>query len=56
MELNSEISQKDLLEYIRLAQFNIPSPTSKVFKDECMYCFNTPLHPGIYHYDCIISS
>uniref|UniRef100_A0A0N5APM4 Ubiquitin carboxyl-terminal hydrolase n=1 Tax=Syphacia muris TaxID=451379 RepID=A0A0N5APM4_9BILA len=49
MELNSEISQKDLLEYIRLAQFNIPSPTSKVFKDECMYCFNTPLHPdGLY--------
>ena len=32
---------------VGLLEYKIPSPTSRVFKDECMYCFHTPLHPGM---------
>ncbi|KHN73214.1 Ubiquitin carboxyl-terminal hydrolase 5 [Toxocara canis] len=26
--------------------YRCPSSATKIFKDECMQCFNTPLHPG----------
>lgn len=38
--------EMDLMAKIKSLNYNPPAPGEKVFKDECMYCFKTPLHPG----------
>ncbi|VDK41760.1 unnamed protein product [Anisakis simplex] len=33
-------------EVMNSLSYNVPLSTAKIFKDECMWCFNTPIHPG----------
>lgn len=28
-------------------EFAMPGTNTKIFKDECLHCFFTPLHPGL---------
>uniref|UniRef100_F1KUG9 Ubiquitin carboxyl-terminal hydrolase n=1 Tax=Ascaris suum TaxID=6253 RepID=F1KUG9_ASCSU len=47
-----EISSRSMIsgavspDLLHSLSYKHPSSTTKIFKEECMWCFNTPLHPG----------
>ncbi|GMR53680.1 hypothetical protein PMAYCL1PPCAC_23875, partial [Pristionchus mayeri] len=36
----------ELLKDVDVSAYTIPNHSSKIFKDECMFCYTTPYHPG----------
>lgn len=36
----------DIKLYFQTKNYHIPSSNDKIYKEECMYCFKTPLEQG----------
>lgn len=37
----------ELLKDVDVSAYSIPNHESKIFKDECMFCYTSPYHPGM---------
>lgn len=54
-----EISSRSMIsgavspDLLHSLSYKHPSSTTKIFKEECMWCFNTPLHPGYFFVNLI---